>query len=269
MSGLTFRLNAAPDERLDLSRLTPSYLESIPLAEMLKIAVGSTQNGLTVGDIFTVSGKPGDTVRIEGGSGKLDFVGADLHRGTVIIEGDVGVGAGRNMRGGRLIIGGDAGALLGTGIRGGEIFVKGSAGSQVGGLVPGDKFGMTGGLIVVNGDIGDRAGNRMRRGTIFARGRIGDFAGSRMVGGTIWADRGFGSDPGMLLRRGTLIGPSVEHMLPTFVDTGRHELVILPIISRYLASVMGSSAPGPLPSVVRKYAGDLATIGKGEILLTA
>jgi formylmethanofuran dehydrogenase subunit C len=173
------------------------------------------------------------------------------------------------MRGGRLEITGDAGNLLGSGISGGEIFVKGSAGSQVGGLTAGDKFGMTGGLIVIDGHAGDRTGDRMRRGTIYIRGKCGSFAGSRMVGGTIWTELGFGADPGLLLRRGTLIGPSVEQMLPTFADAGRHDLVILRILSRYMSAALGSQAPKPLPITVHKYAGDLSTVGKGEILITA
>lgn len=269
MSGLTFRLTKAPSERLDLSQLTPKHLSSIPLAEVLKLDVGSTKGGVKIGDIFAVSGKPGDTVKIEGATDKLDFVGAGLDHGTIIVEGDVGVSAGRNMRGGRLEIRGDAGSLLGSGIGGGEIYVKGSAGSQVGGLTAGEKFGMTGGLIVIDGHAGDRAGDRMRRGTIFIRGKCGNFAGSRMVGGTIWTELGFGIDPGVLLRRGTLIGPSVEQMLPTFADAGRHDLVILRILSRYMRDKLGAQAPKPLPGIVRKYAGDLATVGKGEILLTA
>jgi formylmethanofuran dehydrogenase subunit C len=269
MSGLTFRLNAAPQERLDLSHLTPKRLSSIPLAEVLKLVVGSTKKGLTVGDAFAVSGKPGDTVKFEGATGRLDFVGAELDHGTIIVEGDVGAGAGRNMRGGRLDIRGDAGALLASGISGGEVFVKGSAGNQAGGLSPGDKFGMTGGLIVIEGHAGDRAGDRMRRGTIFIRGKCGAFAGSRMVGGTIWSELGFGADPGLLLRRGTIIGPSVERMLPTFADSGKHDLVILRILSRYMSATLGPRAPRPLSGVVHKYAGDLATVGKGEILITA
>jgi formylmethanofuran dehydrogenase subunit C len=269
MSGLTFRLTSMPRERLDLSHLTPRRLSTMPLAEMLKLNVGSTKSTLSVGDVFAVSGKPSDTVKIESGSARLDFVGAELDHGTMIVEGDVGVGAGRNMRGGRLEIKGDAGALLGSGISGGEILVKGSAGGQVGGLSPGDKFGMTGGLIVIEGQAGDRVGDRMRRGTIFIRGKCGAFAGSRMVGGTIWSELGFGADPGLLLRRGTLIGPSVEHMLPTFADAGKHDLVILRILSRYMTATLGPLAPRPLSGNVRKYAGDLATVGKGEILITA
>lgn len=269
MSGLTFRLTSAPSERLNLSHLTPKRVSAIPLADVLKLEIGSTKSGQRVGDVFAVSGKPGDTIRIEGSTSKLDFVGAELDEGTIIVDGDVGVSAGRSMRGGRLDIRGDAGLLLGTGMGGGEIFLKGSAGALVGGLTAGDKFGMTGGLIVIDGHAGDRAGDRMRRGTIFIRGKCGSFAGSRMVGGTIWTELGFGADPGMLLRRGTLIGPSVEQMLPTFADSGRHDLVILRILSRYMREKLGAKAPKPLPLVVRKYAGDLATIGKGELLITA
>ena len=269
MSGLTFRLTSAPVERLDLSQLTPKHVASIPLAEVLKLNVGTTKSELKVGDVFAVSGKPGDVITIEGSTDKLDFIGAHLDEGTVIVEGDAGVGAGRAMRGGRVDIRGDAGPLLGSAISGGEIFVKGSAGAQVGGLTPGDKFGMTGGLIVIDGHAGDRAGDRMRRGTIYIRGKCGSYAGSRMVGGTIWTELGFGEDPGMLLRRGTLIGPSVERFLPTFADAGRHDLVVLRILSRYMQQKLGARAPKPLPGIVRKYAGDLATVGKGEILITA
>ena len=269
MSGLTFRLGATPHERLDLSKLTPAHLSQLSAADIPKLVVGTTKRGLTVGDVFKVSGKPGDRVVIQGSSNRLDFIGSDLAEGTVIVEGDAGICAGRSMRGGKVEIRGDAGAWLASGVSGGLICVKGSAGSYVGGLRPGDKFGMTGGAVIVEGDAGDRVGERMRRGTIIVRGRCGGYAGSRMLGGTIWAEQGFGATPGVLLRRGTLIGPSVESMLPTFADAGKHDLVILRILSRYLTATLGPLAPRALSGNVRKFAGDLATIGKGEILITA
>ena len=256
MSGLTFRLNAAPAERLDLSHLTPKRLSSTLLAEILKFNVGSTKSALTVGDVFAVSGKPGDTVRIESGSARLDFVGADLDHGTIIVDGDVGVAAGRNMRGGRLEIQATPARCSAPASAAADHRQR-LGGGQVGGLSPGDKFGMTGGLIVIDGQAGDRAGDRMRRGTIFIRGKCGAFAGSRMVGGTIWSELGFGADPGLLLRRGTLIGPSVERMLPTFADAGKHDLVILRILSRYMRR--GSRRPGAAAPVGRWCASTPAT----------
>jgi formylmethanofuran dehydrogenase subunit C len=269
MSGLTFRLGAAPNERLDLSKLTPAHLAEIPAGDIPKLVVGTSNRQLTVGDLFKVSGKAGNRVVFEGGSSRLDFIGADLSDGTVVVDGEAGICAGRNMRGGRLEIRGEAGPWLATGMSGGLATVKGAAGGMIGGLRPGDRFGMTGGTIVVEGDAGDRVGERMRRGTIIVRGRCGANAGARMLGGTIWAEQGFGATPGVLLRRGTLIGPTVESMLPTFVDAGKHDLVILRVLSRYLTATLGPLAPRALTGSVRKFAGDLATIGKGEILLTA
>ena len=128
---------------------------------------------------------------------------------------------------------------------------------------------MQGGLVVVDGHIGARAGDKMRRGTVVARGKAGAGTGSRMIGGTIWSEGGFGPEPGLMMRRGTLIGPSVERLLPTFVDCGKHDLVIVRIIGRYLKSVLGDRAPKPMPLFVQKIAGDMAAIGRGEILLPA
>lgn len=92
---------------------------------------------------------------------------------------------------------------------------------------------------------------------------------TRMSGGTIWAEGGLGPDPGLMMRRGTLIAPKVERLLPTFVDCGRHDLVIARIISRYLKSELGNLAPAPSPHFVRKIGGDMSVIGRGEILMPA
>ena len=63
--------------------------------------------------------------------------------------------------------------------------------------------------------------------------------------------------------------PGVTKLLPTFGDAGMHDLNILKIISRDLADRLGPLAPKPLPHMVRKYSGDLAIFGKGELLITA
>lgn len=269
MSGFTFRLKAAADERLDVSELTPRRLASLSQGDIERIVIGSTKRQAKVGDVFAVGGRAGDSVTFETGSNRIDFVGARLEEGSVIVNGDVGDYAAREMSGGRLEIRGDAGAFLASGLRGGIVTVKGSAGSQVGAQRAGDKFGMMGGIVVIEGHAGDRVGDRMRRGTIIVRGRVGAIAGTRMLGGTIWTDQGFGVNPGLLMRRGTLIGPNAEKLLPTFVDTGKHELIILRVLSRYLAATLGPLAPRPISGPVRKYAGDLATIGKGELLIAA
>lgn len=268
MSGWTLKLKAEPDERLDLSPLMPSKLASASDAAIAAIKIGTSKRGLTVGDVFTISGSAGDTLTIQGGSEKFDFAGAGLDGGTIIIDGPVGAMAGAKMSGGKLEVRGPAGVYLATGLSGGLIHVKGSAGECLGGVRTGERFGMTGGTVVVEGDIGPRAGDKMRRGTVIVRGKAGAGAGTRMVGGTIWAEQGFAAVPAPMMRRGTLIGPSVERLLPTFADCGRHDLVVVRVLGRYLTQTLGVLAPKPIAGPVHKFAGDMATIGKGEILLT-
>lgn len=268
MSALTLKLKAAPDQRIDLTGLTPAKFASLSQGEIEGLAVGTGRRPVKLGDLFAVSGTPGDTLIIEGGSARIDGIGADLADGTIIVEGDAGAYAGRRMKGGRLDIRGAAGPYLASGLRGGLVLAK-SAAELVGAPRVGERFGMMGGIVVVAGNVGDRAGDRMRRGTIIAKGRFGASAGSRMMGGTLWTETGFGDGPGPLMRRGTLIGPSVDRLLPTFADAGLHDLNVLRLISRYFAKELGDLAPPPLPAKMRRISGDLATIGKGEILLTA
>ena len=90
-----------------------------------------------------------------------------------------------------------------------------------------------------------------------------------MVGGTLWTEGGFGTDPGLHDAPWHAHWPRVERLLPTFVDSGKHDLVILRVLSRYLKDVLGDLAPKPMPLFVQKIAGDMATIGRGEILLPA
>jgi formylmethanofuran dehydrogenase subunit C len=265
MSGLRLSLKSAPAGRLDLSCLHPAALA----AESADSVARMPFEGGTIGDLFDVSKIPDDlTLVLAGTTGACDGIGEGLREGTLIVEGDAGQYTGRHMRGGRLDIKGEAGDYLGSGMKGGLITVAGSAGSYLGGLLPGEKFGMAGGVIRVGGDIGERAGDRMRRGTIVVKGRTGAAAGSRMAGGTIWAEGGFGPGPGPLMRRGTLIGPRADQMLATFADCGFHDMVFLRLISRFVAEELGSLAPAALPARVRRYAGDMSTIGKGEVLLT-
>ncbi len=270
MSLLSFKLRDGKPGRLDLSGLTPGKLAGLSNLEIAQLVVGKDRDQARAGDVFDVSGA------LDGATGLIEFTGTnalaeglgeDLDGGSIIVDGDTGAHAGRNMKRGRMEIRGSAGAYLGAGMKGGIITVKKSVGDFAGGVLTGEKNGMAGGTIVVDGDVGERAGDRMRRGTIIARGSFGAQAGSRMLGGTLWSETGFGASPGSLLRRGTLIAPKIEAMPATFADCGRHDLTILRIFSRSMIELLGTLAPKPLPPMVRRYAGDLSTAGKGEILL--
>lgn len=269
MSGYSFRLKAPSTERLDLSALTPDNLSKLASHEIANLKVGMGRTPLAVSEAFDVSGSAGDTVTIDGSGATLDFVGAGMTSGTIRVNGNVGAYVGRRMTGGKIEVHGNAGNFLASGLSGGLVHVKGNAGNNLGGILAGDRFGMIGGIVVVEGNVGARAGDKMRRGTVIVRGKTGEAAGSRMIGGTIWAEGGFGPVPGLMMRRGTLIGSSVERLLPTFIDCGNHDLVMVRVLNRHLKATLGVLAPKPMPLFVQKIAGDMATIGKGEILLPA
>jgi formylmethanofuran dehydrogenase subunit C len=269
MSGLKLRFKAPATERITLAGITPSKLASLSSHEIANLTVGIEKDGIQLGDAFDISGSSGDTLTIEGATPEIDFVGEGLDSGTVRIVGNVGSYAARKMTGGKLEIHGNVGDFLASGTTGGMIHVSGNAGDSLGGVVTGERFGMLGGTAVIEGNVGARAGDKMRRGTVVVRGKTGPGTGSRMIGGTIWAEGGFGPGPGLMMRRGTLLGPSVESFLPTFVDCGKHDLVIVRIIARYLKATLGDLAPKPMPLFVQKIGGDTATIGRGEILLPA
>lgn len=270
MSTLTLsaRDGSLPSARISLACITPATMNGKTADDIAKQLIIAGARKVALGDVFDIRGTPGDTLVIEGGQARFDDIGARLDSGTIIIDGDVGGYCGRRMTGGRIDIKGSTGPFLASRMSGGLITVSGSAGDFVGGIKAGEKFGMTGGAVVVAGSVGARAGDRMRRGTIVAKGTFGAHAASRMMGGTLWTETGFGPEPGPLLRRGTLIGPSAQSLLPTFVDGGRHDLGILALLSKHMADTLGELAPKALPNVVRKFSGDMAAIGKGELLLT-
>lgn len=266
MSGYRLTLRQPLPGRLDMSGINPQRLAALSAAEVERLELSL---GIRIKDVFSVTGNSSPALTISGETSRLDFLGAGMTEGTLVVDGAAGAYAGQGMKGGRIDIKGDAGAFAASGMSGGIITVGGSAGDNLGGARPGEKFGMAGGIVHVAGAIGARAGDRMRRGTIVTAGTCGAAAGSRMMGGTIWAAKGFGDAPGSMLRRGTLIGPSASRILPTFADCGRHRLTILAILSRYLSDALGPLAPNPITDPVRRFAGDMATIGKGELLLTA
>jgi formylmethanofuran dehydrogenase subunit C len=264
---LTLRQASAGTSRIDVDGVTPDKLAGLSERDIASLSIRRGVTKVALGELFDVSGTVGDTLVFAGTTDKIDNVGTGLKSGTVIADGNVGAYAGRKQKNGRLTIKGSAGDYLASKLAGGLVTVSGNAGDFVGGIKPGEKFAMAGGTVVVDGDIGSRAGDRMRRGTIIVKGKVGDHAASRMMGGTIWTEGGFGNDPGPLLRRGTLIGPSAEKLLATFTDSGRHDLVILQIMWRHLDRELGPLAPQRPPEMIRKLSGDMAEMGKGELLL--
>jgi len=264
MRPLVLSLRQRPDQRLDLSPLVPHLLAGKAAAEIERIELQTTKHRMTVGDAFRL--RLGDTgqIRIEGACDRLDRIGRDMRDGEILVEGDVGIQAGRRMQGGRVAIDGNAGPWAASGMSGGRIEISGTAGERLGGPLPGETAGMRGGTVVVRGNDGDRAGDRMRRGMIIIEGNAGAHAGSRMISGTLILCRRCGPLPGYLMRRGTIVLGQGEELSPTFVDCGSYELVAMRLMAEY-ASRYSKRAASTVSGRLRRLAGDMAVLGKGEL----
>ena len=263
---LVLKLRRMPDQRLDLSPLVPHLLAGRSEREISGLALGTTKQGVTVGDIFALEFGTPDTIRFEGGSERFDRVGLGLQAGEIHVAGTVGMEAGRSMSGGRLTVRGSAGPHAGSGMSGGRLEVQGDCGERLGGPLAGEMAGMSGGLIVVQGSAGPRAGDRMRRGTIVVEGDAGEYAGSRMIAGTLLVCGKAAALPGYLQRRGTLVLGAAAEMPPGFVDCGVTDLTFLRLFARLLGKESHPAAK-LMRQRLSRFAGDMAVLGKGEIFV--
>lgn len=269
MSAFVFTLRDQPAQRLDLAPLTPQRLKGLSEADIARLALNTTRERVTVGDVFRLRLGDAPQIQFEGGSERFDHVGADMNDGEIVMNGPVGIRAGRLMRGGKLTIGGDAGPWAGSGLRGGVLEIKGNAGERLGGPVAGETAGMRGGMLIVRGDAGARAGDRLRRGTIVIDGAAGPYLGSRMIAGTVIVRGRAGALPGYLMARGTLVlGTGAAALSPTFADCGVHELVANTLLSNFIKPFSPDSA-AILARPLRRLLGDMAVIGRGEIFYPA
>ena len=272
MSGLVLTVTRPPRQRLDLSPLLPERLADLSIEVVGAIELACGNRRLRTDEVFTLASGSGPGLVIRNQGARLDNIGQGMTMGEITIEGDAGAYAGLAMSGGRLTISGHAGPFAGAAMTGGIIEVTGNAGDWLGGGLPGERRGMAGGLILIRGDAGQRAADRQRRGIILIEGNAGDFLGARMVAGTtIVLGTETGRYPGFAMKRGTLLlNRRPQQMLPTFADAGRHELGFMSLLTSYLAPHSARLAvAAPSLTELRRFTGDAAAGGKGEILAAA
>ena len=266
MTKLMLTLRAPPARSVDLSALTPERLAGLAPAQ-----VGSVElhGGLRVADLFDVGAGDTQHLIIRNSCDRLTHVGAAMRSGTITAEGDCGAYAGLGLNGGSLDISGTAGSFAGSGMKAGMIRIGGNAGDFAGGALPGDRQGMRGGILAIQGDAGDRAGERMRRGLLLVGGNAGAYCAANLLAGTIYVMGKVGTMPGFSLKRGTLLLARMpEHLPVTFQDSGEHSLLFLTLLAKQLQRDRETfSRFLPLSARVRRYCGDLAWSGTGEILV--
>lgn len=256
---LTLTLKSDPGHLIDAGSLNPAALAALSVAEIQRLPLGRQR----VGDLFEVADGGRERLALIGDTHRLRNLGAGLAQGTIAVYGDAGPYLGLEMRGGRIEVAGSAGPCAGAGARGGLITIAGDAGDRLGGALPGAVAGMNGATILVRGHAGDRVGDRMRRGLIVV-GSAGDLAAFRAVAGTVVVEGACGRWPGFGLKRASLILGGPAELLPTYADCGSHDLAYLNLLWRSLGR-LGHRVAQPVARA-RRWAGDLATGGKGEIL---
>lgn len=266
MSGYRLKLRAALAARLDFSGITPSALAGLGVDAVARKDVFLGNRRVALGEVFEVA-EAASAALVVSGDPRLDFVGADMTEGEILVEGPVGALAAARMAGGRLVVRGDAGEGLAAGLAGGRVEVSGSAGARLGSALPGERLGMRGGFVQVAGGAGPGLGARLRGGLILVGGDAGAEAATDLIAGTIAIAGRLGADAGRGMRRGTLLlAQAPDTPAPGFVDTGSHDLVALLLLARRvpeLAALFG----GGLTGRARRLAGNRLVGGEGEILL--
>jgi formylmethanofuran dehydrogenase subunit C len=267
VSALTLRFATKSKQRFDLAPLTPAGLAGLSAKEIEALSIGTTREPVSVGDVFKLKGTEPAKLRLVGTNASCDRIGQRLTQGEILIEGDAGAYLGAAMRGGRITLTGSAGAFAGGSMAGGLIEIAGDAGERAGGVVVGEAFGMRGGRLAIGGKAGPLLGERMRRGLIVVSGGAGDYAGARMIAGTILVKGRVGGCAGYGLRRGSLIlSKEPKELLPTFGDCGTLDFTYLRLLECQLRA---DGVAVKFRPRARRLMGDMAVLGKGEMLILA
>ncbi|MDD5558456.1 formylmethanofuran dehydrogenase subunit C [Candidatus Methylomirabilis sp.] len=269
MSPVVLRMKEAPKNiPLEAEVISPDLFVQHSQAEIAAMPVALGNETYRLGDFFEVEGERSDEIVVEGCAGRVKWIGSGMTRGRVIVHGDVGMHAGSYMRGGEIRVEGNADDFLGVEMEGGLIRVKGNARHRVGAAYRGSKYGMQGGTILVDGNVGHEVGAYMRRGLIVIKGNAEDFLGAMMMTGTICLFGQAGIRTGGGMQKGTIVCMRPIDLLPTFAYDCTYAPVFLQILFKELKQ-LGVECPAQANGLVRRYHGDLADVGKGEILIAA
>jgi formylmethanofuran dehydrogenase subunit C len=248
-SGLVAKLRMPLLQRSDFSEVLAGNWTSLSAKQIAERPVYLERDGrVLLGELFDVSGKEEGRIRFTGELAQADRLAAGLGEGEVVVESSVGQEAGLALAGGALDIHGDAGPRAGAaplgfkrGMAGGELIVRGSAGPEAG-------AGMRRGLLIIAGSCGDRTG-------------LGMIAGSVVVFGTAGPDTGLWSKRGSVVAFGRITPPATYAYACTY-QPAYLRLMLKRLQAKYDLPINRRHLTG----FYRRFSGDLAELGKGEIL---
>jgi formylmethanofuran dehydrogenase subunit C len=249
MSGLVAELRTPLKQPADFSDLFAEPWTGLSAQELSLRPVHLEREGrVPLGDLFEITGSPAESIRFIGNLDRANRLGAALGEGTVVVEGNVGTEAGLGMAGGVLEI-------------------EGNAGPRAGAAPLGLKRGMTGGELIVHGSVGGEAGATMRRGLLAIGGSAGPRAGLGMIAGTVVlfgaadADAGLWSKRGSVVALGKIVPPETYAYACTYQPV--HVMIML---MRLRTTFRLPVQRKHLTGLYRRYSGDMAELGRGEIL---
>ncbi len=114
---------------------------------------------------------------------------------------------------------------------------------------------------------GAEAGARMRRGLVVVTGDARRGAGSGMIAGTVVVFGKAAAGAGRFLKRGSLVALGAIERPATFRYACTYRPPHLPVLLRYLRARYGLAVAEPhITGRYARYSGDLAELGRGEIL---
>ena len=241
-------LAAPPDHVLVADCIAADRFAALDGKEIAELPVVHGGRTTKLGEFFKVRGGHSSVVRIEGDVPQVEAIGA-------------------GMAGGELTIDGSVGRDLGLAMSGGRIDVRGNAADNAGGAPPGAARGMSGGEIIVRGNVGDDAGARMRRGMLAVTGDGGRGIGIGMIAGTVVVFGKAGPGAGRFLKRGSIVTLASIEPPATFRYACTYRPPHVGLLLRYLRDRAGVPvADRYVAGKYERYSGDLAELGKGEIL---
>ena len=246
--GLVARLKASLRQRGDFSEVLAEPLTTLSAGELARRSVYFPDGPVPLGDLFDLKGEPHGRIRFLGDLTLANRLGAGLSEGEVTVESSVGSEAGLALSGGSLDIDGDAGPRAGA-------------------APLGFKRGMMGGELIVRGSAGEGAGAGMRRGVIVIVNQAGDETGLGMIAGTVVVFGSTGANPGLWSKRGSVVAlgritPPATYLYACTCQPVYLRLLLMRLRVRYGLPVR----PRHLNGLYRRYSGDMAELGKGEIL---
>jgi formylmethanofuran dehydrogenase subunit C len=264
---VTLSLHSPPDHPVEADSITPDRCAALSEREIAELPVWDGREQRRVGDLFTVRGGRSPSVRVEGALERVDAIGLGMTMGELVIEGNVGRYVGTRMGGGALTVRGDAGDGAGLEMAGGTLEITGSAGDRAGASRLGASRGMLGGELIIHGSAGAEAGASARRGLIVIGGDAGARAAQRMIAGSVVVLGSAGADAGQWSKRGSVVVGSDVDVPVTYVYACTYRPPQLRLLFTYLRRRYALPIDDRYVSGrYRRYSGDMAELGRGEIL---